>query len=69
MNEQEIRKYIHNLIQEMLEGGEIEENLFHVTPTNQNVVTAVIPKIEAVFPNYSEETGEFVPQKVTVKQY
>ena len=52
----------------MLE-SELEENLLHVTPSNQETVMAIDNKIENIFPGYSEETGEFTPLKVVEKQY
>ena len=56
------------MIQEMIV-GEIDENLFHMTPTNHNVMAGSVDNIENIFPEYSEEDGTFMPQKVSEKQY
>ena len=69
MTEKDIRNHISNIIKQMVSNGELEENMFHASTSNQNVVTAVNNKIENIFPQYSEEFGTFTPQKVSEKQY
>lgn len=69
MTEKDIRNHIKLFIKKMIQDGELEENMFHATTSNQNVVTAVQDKIENVFSGYSEKDKTFTPQKVIEKTY
>ena len=68
MTLKELKKHINKVIKEMI-GKELDENLFHMTATNQNVMAGGIDNIENIFPEYSEEDGTFIPQRVSEKQY
>ena len=68
MTLKELRKSVNKMIQEIL-GEDLDENILHMIPSNEKVISGGTNRIENFFPEYSEEDGTFAPQKVTEKQY
>jgi hypothetical protein len=70
MNKKSLRQAIFMIIKQMIDSGELRENVFHVPPTEQNVQFGVVNSIEKVYPEYDEQTKKFAyPTKVREKTY
>jgi len=69
MNETKLREKISYIIQNLIQDDDLKENIWHTSPNDKGIVTAVKDNIENVFPGYDEKTGAFTPQKVIDKTY
>lgn len=69
MTKQEVGNYIKLFIMKMIQDGELDENILHTCPDNNNSIFAINDKIENQFPGYSEKDKTFTPQKVIEKTF
>lgn len=70
MDKKSLRQAIFMIIKQMIDDGELRENVFNVPTTAQNVKFGVVNHIEKVYPEYDEGTQKFAhPTKVREKTY
>jgi len=70
MEKKSLRKAIFMIIKQMIDHGELRENIVSVPPNQQNVKLGVVNQISRVYLEYDEETKQFAhPTKVKEKTY
>lgn len=70
MDKKSLRQAIFMIVKQMVDDGELRENVFNVQPTAQNVKFGTVNHIENVYPEYDEKTKKFAhPTKVRQKTY
>jgi hypothetical protein len=70
MNNKSLRKAVFVIIKQIIDSGELRENIVSVPVNQKNIKLGVVNQISRVYPEYDEETKEFAhPTKVKEKTY